>query len=445
MSDAADNFYNLLHRRGLIAQATAEPDTLRDRLDASTHGPTAGYIGFDPTADSLHVGSLLPIMLLAHLQRCGHTPVVLLGGATAMIGDPSGKTESRQMLSRSQIDSNAMSIAEQIGRIVRFGQDATGAMLVNNADWLGGREYIDFLREVGPHFSINRMLSMESVQGRLESGGLTFLEFNYMVMQAYDFVHLHQTRQCTLQLGGQDQWGNIVMGIELERRMRAGGEGESRRVGFSRHAPSEESPPGLLGITTPLMTKADGAKFGKTESGNIWLSRDRTPVFEFYQFWRNAADADVRRFLACFTFIPMDEVDELASAEGAAINEAKERLAHEVTRLVHGEDEADAARDAARRAFATGGGDADVTADSIPSDTLDAAELRDGIGLLTLLTRAGLAKSNGEARRLIGGGGVRVHDTTVDDPTLTLTPEHVVDGYVLLRVGKKRLFRYDLT
>ncbi len=437
MPEVSDNLYEVLHRRGLIAQATAEPEVLRRRLDAATAGPIAGYIGFDPTADSLHVGSLMPIMLLAHLQRCGHTPVVLLGGATAMIGDPSGKTQSRQMLSREQIDANAMAIAEQIGRIVPFGQGETGAQLVNNADWLGGREYIDFLREVGPHFSINRMLSMESVQGRLESGGLTFLEFNYMVMQAYDFVHLHQTRGCTLQLGGQDQWGNIVMGIELDRRLRAA-------RGDAPEDPGSDGF-GLVGITTPLVTKADGSKFGKSEAGNIWLSRERTPVFEFYQFWRNVADADVRRFLACFTFLEMEEVGDLAAAEGAAINAAKERLAHEVTRLVHGDADADAAHDAARRAFAGGGGAAgDVTAESIPSGKLARGELDAGVGVVMLLTRAGLASSNGEARRLIQGGGVRVGGEVVEDVSLTLTSEHADEGYILLRVGKKRLFRWDV-
>jgi tyrosyl-tRNA synthetase len=407
------NLYDTLAERGLVFQATHED--IRDRLTR----PTTGYCGFDPTADSLHVGHLIPIMALAHLQRCGHRPIVVIGGATAMIGDPSGKTEARQMLTREQIDANAQAIARQMARLIRFDDSDTGAVLVNNADWLADKRWIELLREVGPHFSINRMLSMESVKGRLDQGGLSYLEFSYMIMQAYDFLHLHQTHGCTLQLGGQDQWGNIVMGMELARRL----EGSE-----------------LCGLTIPLATKADGGKFGKTEAGNVWLDPDRTSPYDFYQFWRNVSDADVGKFLAYYTFLPMDEVNALASKEGAAINEAKEKLAYELTRMIHGEDEADRAHASAKKAFTA----SDVTGDAIPSMPLDQSELEAGVGLLNLMTRAGLAQSNGEARRLVQGGGVKIHDEKIEDFKRTVTTADIQDGYVLLRVGKKKLFRFDV-
>ena len=458
-ADVPVNLYDTLADRGLLAQATDSPEGMRRRLAT----PVTAYVGFDPTADSLHVGSLVPIMVLAHVQRCGHKPLVLVGGATALVGDPSGKTESRQMLTPEEIDINARRIAEQIGRLVRFDESDTGAELVNNADWLGERGWIQMLRDIGPHFSINRMLGMESVKGRLDAGGLTFLEFSYMVMQAYDFVHLHRERGCTLQAGGQDQWGNIIMGIELQRRLSAqrvgrgpdaslahslsvgvggggGAGGAESDAALGALSPNEGA---LAGLTVPLMTKADGSKFGKTESGNVWLDPARTPPYDFYQFWRNTDDRDVERMLATFTFLPMDDVRWLGTLEGAAINDAKETLAHEVTRLVHGETEADAARDAARRAF---GADHDATAEAIPSQSLDRHELEgEGVGLLDLMRRAGLASSNGEARRLIQGGGVRLHDDKVADPQRRVVRDDVREGHVLLRVGKKKLFRFDVT
>ncbi|MDA3963096.1 MAG: tyrosine--tRNA ligase [Planctomycetota bacterium] len=413
MSVTADLF-QVLNERGMVAQSTDE--AISERLAK----PCVGYIGFDPTADSLHVGSLVPIMGLAWMQRCGHRPLVVVGGATALIGDPSGKSEMRKMLSRDDVAANAAAIGDQIGRVVRFGDDATGAALLNNADWLADRSWIDFLREVGPHFSVNRMLTMDSVKGRMEASGISFLEFNYMVMQAYDFLHLQRSHGCTLQMGGQDQWGNIVMGIELGRRI------------------AEVS---LAGLTMPLVTKADGGKFGKSEAGNIWLSADRTPVYQFYQFWRNVADADVGRFLSFFTFLEMDQVNQLASAEGRAINESKEVLAFEITKLVHGEAAAQQAQADAQKAFSAS---ADVTGDSIPHAAIAASELEAGIGILALLVRAELAKSNSEARRLVQGGGVRIHDARIDDPTHTVTTAALQDGYLLLRAGKKRLYRFDL-
>jgi len=412
------NLYDALAERGLVFQATHTEGDIRERLTT----PTTGYCGFDPTADSLHVGHLIPIIALAHLQRCGHRPIVLIGGATAMIGDPSGKTEARQMLSRERIDVNAEAISTQIARLVNFDPSDPGlpaARMVNNADWLGEKSWIELLREVGPHFLINRMLSMESVKARLEQGGLSYLEFSYMIMQGYDFLHLHQTQGCTLQIGGQDQWGNIVMGMELARRI----EGSE-----------------LCGVTIPLATKADGGKFGKTEQGAVWLDPNRTPPYEFYQFWRNVSDADVGRFLAYFTFLPMEQVNELAAREGADINEAKTKLAFELTRMIHGEDEARAAHDAATRAFTA----LDVTGEAIPSMRIDRHELEDGVGLLTLLTRAGLAQSNGEARRLVQGGGVKIHDQKIDDATRTVTTSDIKQEYVLLRVGKKKLCRLDV-
>ena len=412
------NLYDTLDERGLIAQCTDAPDAMRARLSK----PVTAYCGFDPTADSLHVGSLVPIVGLAHLQRAGHKPLVLVGGATGLVGDPSGKTEARQMLDEATIRRNAEAIAAQIGRIVRFGGSHDEAQLVNNLDWIGPMTWLEMLRDVGSKVSVNRMVSMESVKQRMaaEGSGISYLEFSYMLLQAVDFVHLYKEHGCTVQLGGQDQWGNIVMGLELGRKLHDAD---------------------LCGLTFPLVTKSDGGKFGKSEAGNVWLDAGRTSPFEFFQFWRNVADDDVEKYLGYFTFLPMDEVRELAAAEGAAINDSKVVLAHEVTKLVHGEKEADAARDAAAKAFAGG----DATGGAIPSDALTPAELDAGLPVLAALQRAGFAKSNGEARRLIQGGGVRVHDDKVADIGRTISATDVRDGHVLLRAGKKRLFRFDVT
>ncbi|MEM9108510.1 MAG: tyrosine--tRNA ligase [Planctomycetota bacterium] len=419
-STTTANLYDVLHERGLVSQCTDEK--IRERLSK----PVAAYCGFDPTADSLHVGSLVPIMGLAHLQRCGHKPVVLVGGATGLVGDPSGKTEARKMLSAEDINANAQAIAGQIGRIVQFGDGDTDAVLVNNLDWFGEMKWLDMLRDVGSRMSVNRMMSMESVKGRMGTGddsssGMSFLEFSYMLLQGYDFAHLFDTYRCTLQIGGQDQWGNIVIGIDLGRRLHDAD---------------------LAGLTFPLVTKSDGGKFGKSEQGNVWLDTGRTSVFDFFQFWRNVADADVGRFLGYFTFLPMDEVNQLASAEGQAINASKVRLAYEVTKLVHGEEEANKARDSASKAFSSGA--VDVTGDAIPSDKLSAGELAEGIGLIALVVRAGFESSNGKARKLIQGGGVRLHDEKIADPMRTVTADDAVDGYLLVRAGKKRLFRFDV-
>lgn len=409
-----DNLFDVLTARGFVAQTTDA--AMRERLAK----PVTAYIGFDPTADSLHVGSLVPIMGLAHMQRCGHQPLVLVGGATGLVGDPSGKTAMRQMLTRDDINYNANAIARQISSVVRFDDSTTGAKLVNNADWLVEKNWIELLREVGHCFSVNRMLTMDSVKGRMENGGISFLEFNYMVMQAYDFLHLHRSHGCSVQMGGQDQWGNIVMGIDLGRRL----------------ADAE-----LAGLTFPLVTKADGSKFGKSEKGNIWLSAERTPVYEFYQFWRNSADADVARFLKLFTFLPLAEIDALTAAGGEQLNRAKEVLAFEATKLIHGQAAAEEALDSAKRAF---GAAQDVTGDSIPHAELTAAELAAGITIATLLVRGELAKSTSEARRLIQGGGVSLHDQKIDDHAHNVSSADIIDGYVLLRAGKKRMFRFDV-
>jgi tyrosyl-tRNA synthetase len=409
-----ENLYDLLSSRGFVAQSTDAE--MRKRLES----PITAYIGFDPTADSLHVGSLVPIMGLMWMQRCGHKPLVLVGGATALVGDPSGKTAMRQMLTREDIDRNAQAIAKQIGSVVTFGDGPSDAKLVNNADWLASLNWIEMLRAVGPHFSVNRMLTMDSVKGRMESGGITFLEFNYMVMQAYDFAHLFRAEKCTVQMGGQDQWGNIVMGIELGRRT---------------------ADADLAGLTFPLVTKSDGGKFGKSEKGNIWLSADRTPVYEFFQFWRNVSDADVGKFLGFFTTLPMDEVKKLTEHKDQRINDAKSVLAYEVTKLIHGQAAADQALADAKKAF---GAAHDVTGDSIPHADIPASELEAGAGLLALLVRANLATSNGDAKRLIQGGGVSIHDTRIDDIQRKVTTADVKDGHVLLKAGKKKLFRYDV-
>lgn len=485
------NLYDVLSERGLVSQCT--DDKIRDHLAK----PVAAYCGFDPTADSLHVGSLVPIMGLAHLQRCGHKPVVLVGGATGLVGDPSGKTQARKMLSADDINHNAQAIAKQIGRIVAFGDAETDAVLVNNLDWFGEMKWLDMLRDVGSRMSVNRMMSMESVKGRMtgDDSGISFLEFSYMLMQGYDFAHLFKTHHCTLQLGGQDQWGNIVVGLDLIKKFASAERDEcytyineqmkksdkfwfSHIQTFATAYMAEEDPyenfavhdfskeefeefmsdiraafpdkfdialrkgAQAAGLTFPLVTKSDGGKFGKSEQGNVWLDAARTSVFEFFQFWRNVADADVGRFLGYFTFLPMDEVNQLASAEGAAINESKVRLAYEVTKLVHGEEEAIKARDSAGKAFS---GAADVTGDAIPSSELSADELAGGIGLIALVVMAGFESSNGKARKLIQGGGVRIHDEKITDPMRTVTPDDLVEGYVLVRAGKKRLFRFDVS
>ncbi len=392
--------------RGFVFQCT---DT--DALDAALRaGPVSGYIGFDATADSLHVGSLVQIMLLRLMQRHGHRAVVLMGGGTTRIGDPSGKDESRQMLTDAQIAGNIAGIRRVFEPFLTFGE--SGAVMVNNADWLDRLGYIDLLRDIGPHFTINRMLGFDSVRLRLErEQPLTFLEFNYMILQSYDFRELSRRHGVALQMGGSDQWGNIVSGVDLVRRT------DAREV---------------FGLTTPLVTTASGAKMGKTARGAVWLTADRVSAFDYWQFWRNTEDGDVGRFLGLFTDLPLDECARLAALQGAEINEAKKRLATAATALAHGNDAAATASEAARLTFEQGDGA------ELPGIVVPAAELAAGLPLLGLFVQAGLAASNGEVRRLMRGGGVRVNDIAVTDEATLLTEADLRRGGIKLSAGRKQ-------
>ena len=402
------NPYDILSERGFVEQVTDEAlvkDLFSKRVTA--------YIGFDPTADSLHVGSLVPIMSLAHLQSAGHRPIALVGGGTAMVGDPSGKTEMRQMLTRETIDQNAMGLKKQLSKYLDFSDGS--ALLLNNADWLVELKYVDFLRDVGRHFSVNRMLAAESYRMRLETG-LSFIEFNYMLLQAYDFLILNRDYECDLQMGGNDQWGNILAGTELIRRM----------DGRDAH-----------GLTFPLITTAIGEKMGKTHKGAIWLDKDRTSPYDYYQFWVNTDDRDVERFLALFTFLPMEEVRRLGALEGEDLREAKQALAFEATRITHGVEEAEQARNAALSVF--GGGDG--TADGVPETSISGAELEAGVPAFILFEQVGLCASRGAARRLISQGGGYVNQRRLESFDQTVGLEDAENGIILLRAGKKKFHR----
>jgi tyrosyl-tRNA synthetase len=380
----------LLDERGYIHQTT-DAEGL-DALAAKQIVP--GYIGFDATAPSLHVGSLVQIMLLRRLQQAGHKPIVVMGGGTTKIGDPSGKDESRQMLTAEMIDANITSIRTAFERLLTFGDGPTDAVMVNNDDWLSELGYVELLREVGPHFTINRMLSFDSVKLRLDrEQPLTFLEFNYMILQAYDFRELALRHGCRLQMGGSDQWGNIINGIELTRRM----EGKE-----------------LFGVTTPLLTTADGAKMGKTAAGAVWLNEDALPAYDFWQYWRNADDRDVGKFLRLFTDLPLDEIARLEALEGSEINAAKVVLANEVTRLCRGGDAAKAAESTASATFTGGGLGAELPVFVIPAE---------GIGIVDALVAIGFAASKGEAKRLIAGGGARLDGVSISDEALHIAAE----------------------
>jgi tyrosyl-tRNA synthetase len=410
MSGPTSDFLRVLTERGYVHQCT---DTAA--LDAlAAKGPITGYIGFDATADSLHVGSLVQIMLLRWLQKTGHRPIVLMGGGTTKIGDPSGKDEARQLLTNEKIDQNIAGIRRVFDAYVAFGDGPTDAILANNADWLDTLAYIPLLREVGRHFTINRMLTFDSVRLRLDrEQPLTFLEFNYMILQAYDFVELNRRHGCVLQMGGSDQWGNIVNGVELGRRMKDAS---------------------LYGLTTPLITLASGAKMGKTASGAVWLSADRLSPYGFWQFWRNTEDADVGRFLRLFTELPLDEIARLEALKGAEINEAKKVLAFEATRLCHGTAAAEQAAETARRTFEEG-----AAADGLPTVEVPRARLDAGAKIVDLLRETGLVPSNGEGRRLIRQGAVRLNDAPVTDEAATLGPDALdADGTAKLSAGKKK-------
>jgi tyrosyl-tRNA synthetase len=395
--------------RGFVFQCT-DIDALREAMQA---GPIAAYIGFDCTADSLHVGSLVQIMILRLLQKHGHKPVVLLGGGTTRIGDPSGKDEARQMLTDETIAANMAGIRQCFAPFLRFGEGPSHAMLANNADWLDRLGYIPLLRDIGVHFTINRMLGFDSVKLRLDrEQPLTFLEFNYMILQSYDFRELSRRHGVTLQIGGSDQWGNIVAGMELTRRT----DGKA-----------------VFGLTTPLITTASGGKMGKTAQGAIWLTRDRLSAYDYWQFWRNTEDADVGRFLRLFTDLPLDEIARLEALDGAEINEAKKILATAATTLAHGAERAAQAAETARQAFEEGEAAADL-----PSVTVPSAELEAGIPAFRLFVLAGLATSNAEARRLIRGGGAKVNDVAITEEGQMVAADQLRDGAIKLSAGRKQ-------
>jgi tyrosyl-tRNA synthetase len=410
MSKLKSDFLHELAARGYIHQATDEAGL--DHL-ARTERVT-GYIGFDCTAPSLHVGNLLGIMMLRKLQQTGHRPIVLIGGGTTKVGDPSGKDEARKLLSDNEIAANIAGIEQVFAKFLSFGPGANDALMINNADWLDRLNYIDFLRDYGRHFSVNRMLTYDSVKLRLErEQPLSFIEFNYMVLQAYDFVELYRRHGCRLQLGGSDQWGNIVGGIELGRRT-DGAE--------------------LFGLTSPLLTTSSGAKMGKTAAGAVWLSADMVSPYDYWQFWRNSEDADVERFLKLFTELPLKEIAKLAALRGAELNEAKKILATEATALVHGRDAADHAAETARATFEQG-----EIAVSLPTIEVSRAELEKGWGVLTASAHAGFVASTGEARRQIKSGGIKVNDVAVTDEKRKLTLADLTpEGVIKLSLGKKR-------
>ena len=394
--------------RGYIHQAT----NLEGLDEKASQQIIPAYIGFDCTADSLHVGSLVQIMMLRALQRAGHKPIVLMGGGTTKVGDPSGKDAARPLLSDQDIENNKAGIFSVFEKYLTFGDGPGDAVMVDNASWLDELAYIRFLRDYGPHFSINRMMGMDSVRLRLErEQPLSFLEFNYAILQAYDFLELRRRYGCLLQMGGSDQWGNIVSGIDLTRRV----DGQE-----------------IFGVTSALITTASGAKMGKTADGAIWLNEDRLPAFDFWQFWRNTEDADVARFLALFTELPMDEVNRLSALEGAEINEAKIILANETTTLCHGAEAAAAAMQTAQQTFAGSG-----VSEGLPQETIDAGEV-ESLGMIAALVKVGFAKSNGEARRLIRGGGARLNDTAVTDEDFQLGAGDFIEGRAKISAGKKR-------
>ncbi|MBC6437813.1 MAG: tyrosine--tRNA ligase [Rhodobacteraceae bacterium] len=407
------DFLHALHTRGFIADCT----NLQD-LDAHLmKGIVTGYIGFDLTATSLHIGNLVQIMLLRWLQKTGHRPITLMGGGTTRVGDPSGKDEMRRILSAAQINKNADGIRQVFARYITYGDGPTDSPLVNNADWLDTLNYIDFLRDIGRHFTINRLLAFESVKSRLDRAqALSFIEFNYMLLQAYDFLELYRRHGCLLQMGGSDQWGNIVSGADLIRRV----EGAE-----------------AFGLTTPLVTRTDGKKMGKSAEGAVWLNKDMMEPYAFWQWWRNVPDADVGKFLKLFTELPLEDCNRLGALGGAEINEAKIILANRATTLAHGANAAHAAESTARDVFEHGG-----TGRDLPTLTLSRADIRNGVSVVHLLTRAGLVKSGKEAKRLIAEGGARLNDAPLTDAGQRISFENLLDAPInapiKLSAGKKR-------
>ena len=399
-----ENVFDVLKERGFIAQATHE-DEIRELLGKEK---VVFYTGYDPTADSLHVGHFLQAVAMRHLQLAGHTPIVLIGGGTTMIGDPSGRTDMRQMITPETIKENGERFKAQLGRFIDFTAD--NALMANNRDWLMNLEYIPFLKELGMHFSVNRMLTAECFKSRMEKG-LSFLEFNYMIMQAYDFLELNRRHGCVMQLGGDDQWSNIIAGTDLIRRK----EGKQ-----------------AYGMTFNLLTTSDGKKMGKTMAGAVWLDREKTTPYEFFQYWRNIEDASVEKCLALLTFLPMDEVRRLGALEGSEINHAKEVLAYEVTKLVHSKEDADAAMEAARALFTNNNASANA-----PTTEVELPRLESGIAILEVLKETGLVPSSSEARRLISQGGISVNDIKVESIDFNVTADMLNDGVLMIKKGKK--------
>ncbi len=409
MTTFKSDFLNVLSTRGYIHQISDAGGLDQAALERRV----IAYVGYDCTAPSLHVGHLLSIMMLHWLQQTGQTPIALMGGGTTRVGDPSGRDETRRILTYEQIEANKESIKGTFSRFIRFGEGKGEAIMADNAEWLAGLNYIEFLRDVGRHFSINRMLSFDSVKLRLErEQELSFLEFNYSILQAYDFVELNRRYGCILQMGGSDQWGNIVSGIDLGRRM---------------------GTPQLYALTCPLITTASGAKMGKTAEGAVWLNADFKSPYDYWQYWRNTEDADVPRFLKLFTTLPLDEIGRLAALRGQEVNEAKKVLATEATSLLHGRAAAEAAAETARRTFEEG-----ALAETLPTIDIPAAEFANGVGVLTAFTKAGLVASTSEARRQIKGGGLRVNDLAVEDERAVLTDKHLKQGLIKLSLGKKK-------
>lgn len=398
------NVFDTLKERGFIAQLTHE-EPIKDMLNK---GKVTFYIGFDPTADSLHVGHFLQMVVMAHMQRAGHKPIAIVGGGTAMVGDPTGKTDMRKMMTREEIQRNTNNFKKQLSNFIDFSEGK--ALMLDNADWLLELNYIKFLRDIGVHFSVNRMLTFECFKSRLEKG-LSFIEFNYMLMQSFDFLKLFQDHGCTLQLGGDDQWSNILGGIELIRRV----EGKD-----------------AYGMTFTLLTTSEGKKMGKTEKGALWLDPNKTPPYDFYQYWRNIHDADVIKCLKLLTFLPLDEIEQLAKLKDQEINEAKKVLAFEVTKLIHGEEEAAKAQKAAEALFGKG-----VSSEDMPTTEIAPSEVSAGINIIDLLLKTKLAPSKGEGRRLIEQGGISVNDVKVEAFDLIINTDSFKDNELIIKKGKK--------
>lgn len=404
-----ENVFDIFESRGFVEQVT-DSKLVRELLER----PTTCYIGFDPTAKSLHVGNLLPIMSLVHMQRAGHRPIGVVGGGTGLVGDPSGKTEMRSIMTREEINKNAEALKKQLSRFIDFTDGK--AIMVNNADWLTNLNYIEFLRDIGRHFSVNRMLAAESYRARLETG-LSFIEFNYMLLQAYDFLYLFKHHDCRLQMGGNDQWGNILAGADLTRRL----EGEV-----------------IHGLTFPLLITSSGIKMGKTHKGAVWLDAALTSPYKYYQYWINQDDRDVERFLGLFTFLPMEEVRRLGSLKGADIRTAKEVLAYEATKICHGDKEANLAREASQQLF---GSDKAVSSQATPNYTIDYLELDQGIPAYILFEKSGLCKTRGESRRLISQGGGYLNGQRIHAFDQKINSNSLEKDSLLLRAGKKRYVR----